>query len=64
MSLTAYPDVLTIQDLMAILHIGKNAAYRLVQEGIIKAHKIGRIYRIPKICLNDYLQSARYTSNI
>lgn len=55
-----YPDVLTIQDLMQILHIGKNMAYHLVKENIIKAHRIGRCYRIPKCCVYDYLKSAQY----
>lgn len=57
-----YPDVLTVQDLMQILHIGKNTAYRLVQKKIIKSHRVGRCYRIPKCCVFDYLKSAQYNN--
>lgn len=53
------PDVLTIQDLMEVLHIGKNTAYRLVKENTIRSHRIGRCYRIPKCCVFDYLKSAQ-----
>lgn len=60
MQLREYPEVLTIQDLMELLHIGKNTAYRLVRENIIHAHRIGRCYRIPKCCVFDYLKSAQY----
>lgn len=60
MQLKEYPDVLTIQDLSQILHIGKNLAYRLVKENIIHAHRIGRCYRIPKCCVENYLKSAQY----
>lgn len=60
MQLKEYPDVLKIQDLMDILHIGKNSAYRLVKENIIHSHKIGRCYRIPKCCVLNYLKSAQY----
>lgn len=60
MQLKQYPDVLTINDLMQILHIGKNTAYYLVKKNIIHAHRIGRCYRIPKCCVYDYLKSAQY----
>ena len=59
MQLREYPDVLTIQDLMQILKIGKNTAYQLVKENIIPSHKIGRCYRIPKCFVVAFLKSAR-----
>ena len=60
MQLKDFSDVLTIQELMQILKIGKNTAYRLVKEKIIPAHRIGRHYKIPKICVYNYLKSAQY----
>lgn len=60
MNLKNYPDVLTINDLIDILKISKNTAYQMIKNKVIKSHKIGRIYRIPKSCLYDYLQSARF----
>lgn len=50
-----YPDVVSINDLMAMLDIGKNTAYSLLHEGKIKNIKIGKQYRIPKRCIIEYL---------
>lgn len=57
-----YPDVLNVKQLCEILHIGKNSAYELLSSGEIKSRKIGRKYLIPKICVIDFINSARYTS--
>ena len=58
--LSKYPDVLTVAQLAEILGIGKNAAYKLVNNNVIGHKKIGRKIRIPRVCLIDYLNSARY----
>lgn len=60
MQLKDYPDILSIKDIMQILRIGKNSAYKLIQSGVIHAHRIGRNYKIPKCCVYDYIKSARY----
>jgi len=59
-----YPDVLTVKDLQKALNIGRNEAYRLVQENKISTIRIGRTYRIPKQCLLDYVYPQCYTDNI
>ena len=59
MNLKQYPDILTVRDVAKILKIGINSAYTLIKSGEIASHKIGRIYRIPKICLIKYLKSAQ-----
>lgn len=59
MQLSEYSDVLTVSDLMKILKIGKNTAYRLLKENTIRSHKIGRSYRIPKKYVTDFLLSAQ-----
>jgi excisionase family DNA binding protein len=56
-----YPDVLTVAQLAEILGISRNSAYRLVNERTIGSRRIGRAIRIPKACLIDYLNSARYS---
>lgn len=56
-----YPDVLTVEQLAEILGIGQNAAYQLVHSGAIGHKRIGKNIRIPKVCVVDYLNSARYT---
>jgi excisionase family DNA binding protein len=52
-----YPDVVSIPDLMKMLHIGRNTAYRLLQNGKVKSIKIGKQYRIPKQFIVEYLES-------
>lgn len=52
----SFGDVLTIEDLMDYLSIGKNTAYRLVREKKIGSVKIGRAYKIPKTNVIEYLE--------
>ncbi len=49
--------LITLEELCDALMIGKNAAYRLLMEGKIKAFRIGRIWKIPRSSLLDYLKS-------
>lgn len=55
-----YPDVLTVKEVAKILGIGINSAYKLINEHTIGSRRIGRKIIIPKVCLVDYLNSARY----
>lgn len=34
------PDILTVKDLMYVLHIGKNTALSLLNEGRIQGHRM------------------------
>lgn len=49
--------LITLEELCDALMIGKNVAYRLLMEGKIKAFRIGRIWKIPRSSLLDYLKS-------
>ena len=51
----SYPDVLHIKDLQNALGIGKCAAYALVESGRIASFRIGRVYKIPKSALINYI---------
>lgn len=51
------PLILRVEDLMPILHIGRNTAYELVRSKQIYSVKIGRQLRIPKQALIDYLEN-------
>lgn len=55
-SLADYPDVMDINDLMQMLNIGKNLAYRIVSDGTIKAKKVGRQYIIAKSVVMNFLE--------
>lgn len=49
----AFPDVINTEELCKMLHISKNTAYILIRSGALPAKRIGRIYRIRK---QDVLQ--------
>ena len=53
-----YPDIISIPQLRDMLQIGKNTAYELVASNEIKSIRIGRIYKIPKQNVIDYLNRA------
>ena len=53
---SAYPDVLTVEDLSMMLGISTKTAYKLLKEKKIKSVTIGRTYKIPKIHVLQYLQ--------
>ena len=56
-----YPDVLTVKQMAGILGIGLHSAYRLVKEKRIGCVRVGKRILIPKVCVADYLASARNT---
>lgn len=49
------PMTLCVEDLMPILNVGRNTAYRLVRSGEIRSFKVGRQIRIPRQFLIDFL---------
>ena len=53
-----YPDVVSIEELQDMLHIGRNAAYDIVKEGKIKTIIIGKRYIIPKSSVINFLETA------
>ena len=55
--LESYSDVLTVQDVMMILHIGKSKAYELLRTNEIPSMKIGKKYIVPKHLLIDFLSN-------
>ena len=51
-----YPDVVDVSGLRAMLgNIGRQTTYELVRKGTIKAIKVGKLYRIPKINVIAFL---------
>ncbi len=50
------PDVLTVKDLMKVLHIGKNTVLSLLKEGQIQGYRIkGNQWRIFKEDVIEYI---------
>ncbi len=56
-----YPDVMTVAQAANALGIGLNSTYRLVHQQQIGCVRIGKRILIPKVCVTDYINSARYT---
>lgn len=53
----ALPDTLGVQDLMAVLKIGRSLAYRLIDRGELRCIRVGRSIRIPRMYLEEYLEN-------
>jgi len=51
------PLIMTVEDLMPILLIGRNTAYDLVRSGEIKSIRVGRQIRIPRDALIAFLEN-------
>ena len=50
------PTVMTVEDLIPIIHIGRNSAYALVHSGKIKCVRVGKQIRIPRDALIAFLE--------
>lgn len=55
--LEKYSDVLTVSDVMSILHIGRNKAYELLKFSVIPSIRVGKKYIIPKSLMIDFLNN-------
>lgn len=51
-----YQDLITIEELCEILSVGKNTAYRLLNNGEIPAFRIGRTWKIPRQSVTTFIQ--------
>lgn len=54
-SMEELPMVLTVEDLVPILGIGRNTAYELVRCGQIRSVRAGKKIRIPKEAIAEFL---------
>jgi excisionase family DNA binding protein len=58
MMLEDYPDILTVEEACEVLRVGYNAMYELLNSGKVKAYRNGRVWRIPKTSLLEFIQSS------
>lgn len=56
--LESYDDILTVDEACEALKIGKNALYDLLNTGTLKAMRNGRVWRIPKAAVQEYIVRA------
>ena len=57
-SIEELPLILTVDDLMPVLCIGRNTAYDLVRSGQIQSLRIGHQIRIPRDAVVKFISSA------
>lgn len=50
-----YGDVLTAEEACEALRIGYNALYDLLNSGKLKGYRNGRVWRIPRLALQEYI---------
>ena len=50
-------DLLTSEQVAEILKIGKNALYELLASGTLKAYRNGRVWRIPRQAVEEYIRT-------
>lgn len=53
---TLQKRVYTVEEMMDMLGIGKNAAYELVKSGMFHCVKVGSHYRISKSSFDEWLE--------
>ncbi len=53
--LEGYDDLLTVEEACEALRIGKNALYKLLVTQKLKAFRNGRVWRIPKQAVIEFV---------
>ena len=64
--LDKYQDILIFDELVEILGIGENTTYNLLKNKKIYSKKIGKEYKIPKVCVISYIYNKKniYTTDL
>ena len=55
--LEAYDDLLTAEEACEALKVGKNALYALLGSSQLKGYRNGRVWRIPKDAMIEYIRA-------
>ena len=56
----SYSDIVSVNDIMCMLGIGKSSVYGLLKSNQIKHVRVGRKYIIPKQSVIDFIYSVCY----
>lgn len=49
-------EIMRFEEVMEFLNIGKNTLYTLLNDGEINAFKIGKVWKIPKKSVEEYIE--------
>lgn len=50
-----YNDIMSVYDVADALIVGKNRIYELLESGSLPGFRIGRVWKIPKKSLEEYV---------
>lgn len=53
-----YPDILKTNEVADMLGVSKTTTYQLLQSGMIPCRKIGKLWRVRKQAVIDYVQAS------
>lgn len=53
--LEEYADILTTEEACEALRVGYNALYTMLNSGKLKGYRDGRIWKIPKLAVREYI---------
>ena len=56
MSLQDIPLVMTPAEVARLLGIGRNSVYALLRSGALRSIRVGKLLKIPRAALEEYLQ--------
>ena len=55
-------EILKFEEVMEYLNIGKSTLYRLLRNNEITSFKIGKVWKIPRQSVEEYVQNSLSTS--
>ena len=53
------PDVMRVQDVAKALRCSKNTIYDFIDRGALEVLRVGRVYKIPKVNLVDFITNEK-----
>jgi len=59
LAMSDLPGVLTVKDVQQVLGVGRISVYNLIEAGRLRAFKMGRVYKIPKGAVIEFLKDER-----
>ena len=57
---TEYPSIVSVDQMTEMLDIGRNTAYKLLNDGSIKSIRIGRVHKIPKQNIISFINKSMF----
>ena len=50
-----YSDLLTVYEVAEMMAVGKNRVYELLADGKLKAFRLGRVWKIPRQAVVEFI---------